>query len=140
MAVKATFVADFSTFLAAIDKAEIKLADLNKGAEKVGPTLNRMIDQFSGRKLIQEASLMTIAIEKAGGVAQLTGKELEQAGNKASAAADKMRKLGYDVPPGLQKLADAAAHSDSAFVSFGKHVLETAAGFVAAEAIWHAAT
>src|SRR5258706_12001077 len=115
MAVKATFVADFSTFLAAIDKAEIKLADLNKGAEKVGPTINRMVDQFSGRKLIQEASLMTIAIEKAGGVAQLTGKELEQVGNKANEASEKMKRLGYEVPPGLQKIADAAKHTGGMF-------------------------
>ncbi len=106
MAINATFKADFSSFIQAIDKAEIALVDLNKGAANVEKTLNRMTDQFSGRKLIQEASLMTIAVEKAGGIAKLTAKELEVVGAKANEAADKMRRLGYEVPEGLQKLAD----------------------------------
>lgn len=106
MAVTAKFQADFSSFIAAIDKAEVALVDFGKGAGKVESQLNKMVDSFSGRKLIQEASLMTIAVEKAGGTAKLTARELEQVGAKANEAADKMRRLGYEVPAGLQKLAD----------------------------------
>ncbi len=106
MAITAKFQADFSSFLGAIDKAELALVDFGKGANKVESSLNRMVDNFSGRKVIQEASLMTIAVEKAGGTATLTAKELENVGNKASEAAEKLKKLGIDVPPGLQKLAD----------------------------------
>jgi len=107
MAVTAKFQADFSSFLDAIDKAELALVDFGKGANKVESSLNRMVDNFSGRKLIQEASLMTIAVEKAGGVSSLTAKELQTVGAKADEAADKLRRLGIEVPPGMQKLADS---------------------------------
>jgi hypothetical protein len=114
MAVNATFTADFSDFLTAIDQAEVALVDFGKGASTVEKKLNQMVDNFSGRKLIQEASLLTIAVEKAGGVAALTAKELEVVGNKANEAADKMHRLGYEVPAGLQKLATAANTSTTA--------------------------
>ncbi len=107
MPVSARFQADFESFYAAVQKADVKLADFARGAARVGPVLDRMTDSFSGRKLIQEAALMERAIEKAGGMATLTGQQLQMAGNKAAEAAEKMKKLGMDVPPGLQKIADA---------------------------------
>lgn len=107
MAISARFQADFSSFLDAVDKAQVKLVDLSKGASAVEGSLNRMVDNFSGRKLIQEAALMTIAVEKAGGISVLTARQLETVGAKAAEAAEKMAKLGYDVAPGLQKIIDA---------------------------------
>src|SRR6185369_8035542 len=126
MAVTAKFQADFSSFIQAIDKAEVALVDFGKGAGKVESSLNRMVDNFSGRKLVQEASLMTIAVEKAGGVAKLTAQEIERVGAKANEAADKMKRLGYEVPAGLKKLADetknASVETDSLGLSFTKFV------------------
>src|SRR4026209_28028 len=101
MPVSARFQADFENFYAAVQKADVKLADFSRGAARVGPVLDRMTDSFSGRKLIQEAALMERAIEKAGGMGTLTGQQLQAAGNKAAEAAEKMKKLGLDVPPGL---------------------------------------
>jgi hypothetical protein len=118
MAVNATFKADFSSFLKAIDQAEIALVDFGKGASTVEKQLNRMVDNFSGRKLIQEASLLTIAVEKAGGVAKLTAREFEMVGAKANEAAEKMHKLGYEVPAGLQNLADATKKAETATGGF----------------------
>jgi len=103
----AKFEADFSSFLTAIDAAVFKLADLSKGSDKVQKQLDAMSDQFSGRALIQEASLMTIAVEKLGGVSKLTAAELETVGAKAAQAVEKMKALGYDVPAGLENLAKA---------------------------------
>jgi hypothetical protein len=119
MAITATFKADFSSFLQAIDKAELALVDMSKGASKVESSLNRMVDTFSGRKLIQEATLMTIAVEKAGGVAALTNRQLQEVGATANEAADKLKRLGYEVPAGLQKLADASAKTTT--VTQGLH-------------------
>jgi len=127
MAITAKFQADFSSFLGAIDKAELALVDFGKGANKVESSLNRMVDNFSGRKLIQEASLMTIAVEKAGGTAALTSKELEQVASKANEAADKLRRLGYEVPPGLQKLADETKNVTGGFETM-KSVVSGLAG------------
>lgn len=137
MAINAKFQADFSSFLQAIDKAELALVDFGKGAGKVESSLNRMVDNFSGRKLIQEASLMTIAVEKAGGVAKLTAQEIERVGSKANDAADKLKRLGYEVPAGLQKLANetknaAAASADLGVssASLAKELISVAAGFI----------
>ena len=110
MPVNATFTADFSNFLKAVDMAEVALVDFGKGASTVEKSLNKMVDNFSGRKIIQEAHLLTIAVEEAGGIAKLTAKELDQVGAKANEAAEKMKKLGYEVPKGLQDLADATKH------------------------------
>lgn len=109
MAISATFRADFTQFSDAVAKAEVQLKSFESGAGRVEKSLSRMVDNFSGRKLIQEATLMTSAIERAGGVSVLTGSELQAVGTKAAEAAEKMRKLGLDVPPGLQEIAKHAA-------------------------------
>ena len=129
MAITATFKADFSSFLAAVDKAEGALDDLSVDAKKVETSLKRMVDNFSGRTLIQEASLMTIAVEKAGGTAVLTAKELERVGNKANEAATKMRLLGYEVPAGLQKLADETKGASQTFDGLAKSIAGVASAF-----------
>lgn len=108
MALTGKFIADFSSFQDAVQKAEVSLKSLGDGANRVGPQLNRMVDQFSGRKLIQDAELMMRAIEEVGGVTALTAKELQAAGNKAAEASEKMRALGIDVPPAMDKLAESA--------------------------------
>src|SRR5262245_193461 len=115
MAITATFRADFSSFLDAVDKAEVALVDFSKGASKVESSLNKMVDNFSGRKLIQEATLLTTAIDKAGGVSKLTAKELEAAGNKAAEAAEKMKKLGYEVPAAMEKIIAESKKLESSF-------------------------
>lgn len=152
MAVNAKFSADFSSFNDAIAKADVKLADFSKGANNVERSLNRMVDNFSGRKLIQDASLMMKAIDEIGGSSKLTGSELQSAGAKASEAAAKMKAMGLEVPPGFTKLAteaDRAAKSSGgllgglqslngvlgifgaslsvgALVNFGRDLLDTA--------------
>ncbi len=104
----ARFEADFSGFISAIDASKIALVNFNTGAQDVEKTLNAMTDQFSGRQVVQEASLMVVAIEKLGGVSTLTADELQTVGEKAQEAADKLRAMGSDVPAGIQKYADAA--------------------------------
>ena len=107
MAITATFKADFQDFFKAVEKAEDVLVDLSKGANKVDASLKRMVDGFSGRKLVQEATLTAAAVEAIGGTSKLTEKELARVSAQATEAANKLRALGKDVPPGIQKLADA---------------------------------
>jgi hypothetical protein len=115
----AKFEADFSSFLAAIDKAQFKMQDMSAGADKVQKRLDAMTDTFSGRQVIQDASLMTIAIEKLGGVSKLTADELAKVGAQANAAVEKMHALGYEVPAGLQDLADATKKNVEATTEWG---------------------
>jgi hypothetical protein len=107
MSLQAKFIADFSSFMDAVQKAEVSLVSFETGSSRAEKSLNRMTDSFSGRRVIQEAALMSEAIDRAGGTSKLTATELERAGAKAAEAAEKMSKLGIDVPPNLQKLVDA---------------------------------
>jgi len=127
MAITGKFEADFSGFVGAIDKAQIALVDLSSGAGRVESSLNRMTDQFSGRRLIQEAALMVTAIENAGGASRLTAKELELVGTKANDAAAKLKALGIEVPPGIQRIADETRGASSQFDGM-KGVLSGLAG------------
>ena len=114
MALSATFTANFSSFYDAVDKAEIKLKEFGAGAENAGKRLSAMGNQFSGVKIIQDATLMVKAIEEIGGVTKLTEKELAKLGNTANEAVAKMKALGMDVPKNLQKIADETKNANKA--------------------------
>jgi hypothetical protein len=62
MALSGRFDADFQSFYAAVDKANAKLTDFQSGAGRVETSLNRMVDSFSGRRLIQEVTLSEEAV------------------------------------------------------------------------------
>jgi hypothetical protein len=149
MAVTAKFAADFSDFQSAVSKAEVSLRGFETGAGRVETSLNKMANSLSGTKLIQDAALMAEAVEKVGGVSKLTENELARVSAQATEAANKLRALGQDVPPGIQKIADATrtatketmdwkgalsstasafgvAFSVGAVVAFGKSVFDSA--------------
>lgn len=107
MAVTAKFVADFSSFQQAVQDAQVQLKSFEDGAGRVSGSLSRMVDNFSGRKLIQDATLMAEAVERVGGVSTLTESELARVGAQASQAAEKLRAMGQDVPANIQRIADA---------------------------------
>ncbi|HEX7769196.1 MAG TPA: hypothetical protein VF422_04115, partial [Dokdonella sp.] len=114
MALEGKLQADFSSYYDAVDKAIVKQRDWEADAAKVEKRLSTMTDGFSGRRVIQEATLMAKAIDEAGGIATLTDNQLRMAGNTALEAAEKMKKLGWEVPAGIQAVADASlnlAHS-----------------------------
>lgn len=118
MAITARFAADFSSFYSAVDKADAKLTDFTAGAGRVEKALSRMTDQFSGRRVIQEATLMEKAVAEIGGASKLTVSELDRVSAKASEAVDKLRAMGADVPAGLQRLADATKKTTDATGGF----------------------
>lgn len=114
MSVSATFAADFSSFESAIARASIKMRGLDADAKFVERGLSRMGDSFSGRKLIQDATLASEAIARMGkeggvsaGLLQLTDKELQRVGAQATEAAEKMSRMGVDVPAKMQAIVDA---------------------------------
>lgn len=107
MAVTAKFIADFTQFNAAVQAADVKLRTFQSNAGGVEKALSRMTDSFSGRRLIQDATLAAEAIERIGGVTKLTGSELQRASAQAKDAADKLRALGTEIPPKIQALANA---------------------------------
>jgi hypothetical protein len=108
MPITGRFDADFASFYEACTKAEVHLKSFEDGAGKVETSLNRMVDNFSGRKVISEAILMTEAVDRIGGVSKLTQAELQKVGAVASEAVHKLDALGSTVPANMRKLADTA--------------------------------
>lgn len=106
MAITGRFEADFESFYTAVEKAEAKLTDFQSGAGKVENSLNRMVDSFSGRRIIQEATLSAEAIERIGGTSKLTHDELQKVASKATEAVAKLKAMGVEVPPGIQAVAN----------------------------------
>jgi tetratricopeptide (TPR) repeat protein len=120
MTITATFTANFSSFNDAVAKADAKLKDFGEGADKVGKKLERMANEFSGRKVVQDAAVMVRAIEEIGGASRLTAQELQRAGAKAEEAIAKMKVLGMEIPPGLQKIATAAQDAQAKLQALGE--------------------
>lgn len=106
MGVNANFQADFTTFNNAVDLAIVKLADFGKGAADVEQKLNNMVDKWSGRALIQQASELVVAINKVGGATALTTTEQQKLNVVLQEALAKYKAMGETVPPEVQKLAD----------------------------------
>ena len=61
---KGTFAADFEPFYTAVAKAETTLKSFESGAGKVGSSLDKMTNSFSGKKVLEEAALMERALEQ----------------------------------------------------------------------------
>lgn len=127
MAISGTFTADFSSFNTAVQNADVRLKAFEGSSSKVETALSRMTNSFTGQKVISEATLMSEAIERIGGVSKLTESELARVSATAKEAAAKLTAMGQDVPPGIQKIADASTGATSA--AFGwKNALMGVAG------------
>jgi hypothetical protein len=107
-AITGKFAADFTPFFTAVQQADASLKEFQAGAGRVGTSLDAMANQFSGKKVIEQATLMEKAFQDltAQGIG-LTTAELERMGRTATEASEKMRAMGIEVPPGIQKIADA---------------------------------
>lgn len=136
MTVQATFAADFTQFDAAVQTAALKLKTFQTGTASVEKSLARMTDGFTGRKLIQDATLAAEAISRIGGTSKLTQSELERVSAMAKDAADKLRAMGQEVPPKIQALASAVdpipgklSLVDRAAASVKSSLVQMASGF-----------
>ena len=122
--------------LARSDKATAGLDGLQKEAADAGLELNRMVNSLSGEKTIQNAMSMAAAVEAIGGASKLTDKELQKVARSAAEAVEKASRLGIDVPPQLQALADAQRDTSSAFDEGVSSITKFAATFVTLAAAW----
>lgn len=100
---KATFEADFSTFRSEVDKSIVTMKGFESESKAVSDSLSKMVDQFSGRAVIEQATLMARAVEQIGGASKLSQTELAQLAQVTGAAADKFLAFGQEVPANLQK-------------------------------------
>lgn len=115
----ARFEADFASFYEAVSRADLTLKGFDSTTHQVESSLNSMVDTFTGRRVISEAALITEAITRIGSPSRLTASELQRAGAAAAEAAEKMRRLGEEVPPKFDRLAAAAARARGETANLG---------------------
>ncbi len=108
MALSGKLAADFASFYDACEQADVHLASVESNAAKVEAQLTRTSNSLSGVTIVQQAAIAAEAVDRIGGVSQLTNAELAKVGATAQEAADKLRAMGQEVPPKIQALADAA--------------------------------
>ena len=101
------FEADFANFKTAVDGATVKLRSFESDSTKVGAALTRMTNSFSGQQVIQQATLMTAAVERVGGAGKLTEEELRRIAPTINEAIGKMQALGQSVPTSMKELQTA---------------------------------
>jgi uncharacterized protein (DUF433 family) len=114
MALSGKLDADFASFYDACRKATVELKGFDTETKTVEASLNRMVEEFSGKEIQAEAALMVEAIARVGGVSKLTETELQRVAAVASEAAAKLRATGEAVPAGLGKIAGYATQAKTA--------------------------
>lgn len=105
MAVRATFLADFSGFEQALAGARSKIVFLESDADKVSKSLGRMTESFSGKRIVQDANLAVRAVNDLGGVSQLTAGEQARLNATVTEALAKYKALGQEAPAELLKVS-----------------------------------
>lgn len=113
-AVTARFEADFSSFVSAARAAEGALTKLVQAAGVTEGRVESLSRSFSGTSIIKEALATVQAVENIGGASKLTGAELDRVNRITTQALDKMKLLGIEAAPELQRLADATKRVEPA--------------------------
>jgi hypothetical protein len=131
MALQGVFNADFTKFTDACAAAEASLKGFETGANQTEAALNRMADSVSGQKIVQQAFLATKAVEDIGGASVLTEKELAKMSAIAAEGAEKLTKMGQDVPPSMQRLANETKGVTTAQEALGSVVDQVGASLIA---------
>jgi hypothetical protein len=129
MAISGKLEADFATFYQAVDESTIRLRRFDAGAAQVETSLSRMVDNFTGRKIIAEATLMAEAVERIGGAAKLTDAELQKVARTASEAVAKFDAMGREAPANIRNLANELKTGEGALSSMAGSVSSLAGAF-----------
>lgn len=142
MAISAKFIADFTSFQDAVRKADVSLNQFDQSSKKVGASLNRMVDSFSGAKVIREATLAEEAVLRIGGASKLTEDEQAKVNRTITEALAKYKALGVEAPASLRMMAEETKKIEAATIPASKSMQGfldafkgTLAGMVSATAI-----
>lgn len=114
MAITGKFLADFSDFHMEVQKAEVRFRAFQTSGKDAADQLTKTATAFSGKQIINDATLAATAIDRLGGASKLTSSEQARVNATVSEAIEKYRALGQSAPESLQKLADATRRVDDA--------------------------
>lgn len=128
------FGADFTAFNTAVEQAEVKLRGFETDSEKVERKLNALGNAFSGQRIIQDATLMTKAVNDLGGATSLTADEQKKVNATLTEAINKYTALGKEAPKDMQDLAAATQQTEEFTLDLVGTVQKTAIGYLALKA------
>lgn len=107
---RAVLTSHNAQFDTAFERSTGKVDAFDTTTKAAKRSIDRLVGDFRGDKVVAEATKMAAAIEKVGGVSKLTDAELGRVNRTLDAAAAKYRALGQDVPPQIANLrAEIAA-------------------------------
>lgn len=114
MAVTAKFIADFSDFNAQIARAEQELEKFQTGIASVDRSMSRFAQDFTGQRVVQQATNMAAAVESVGGASKLTDAEMKRVNATLNEAIAKYKVLGQDAPKAMIDLEQATRKAETA--------------------------
>jgi len=135
MAITAKFAADFTSFFTAVQKAEVELKSLDSGAGAVAKSLDRMVNSFTGQKVIKDATLMAEAVQRIGGAANLTENEQAKVNKTVTEAIEKYKALGQVAPKALTDMAAATAKAEKPMSTLNTTIKQVGTTLLAAFSI-----
>jgi hypothetical protein len=109
MALNATLAIDVEQFEDGLKSAVVSLQTFEKASTNVNRDLKRLLEGFSGEKVVIEASRMAEAVERIGGASKLTETEQRRVNATVSEALAKYQALGERAPAHLVALQQATA-------------------------------
>ena len=112
--VSATIDADFSKFVGELSKVETKLKTFAPETDRASARMLRLADSLQGHKLFEQASIAATAIEKIGGAANLSGRQLQQYGRLFDEVRDKARAMGIALPQSVDAMATSSLSGNRA--------------------------
>jgi len=105
MALTATLALDIKAFEGGLSRAAASLDGFaQKTVKNTSRDLSRLLEDFTGQKVVAEAARMAEAVERIGGASKLTETEQRRVNASVSDAIAKYQALGQEAPANLLKL------------------------------------
>jgi len=123
---------DVSKFEQGLKKAEVELQTFERATKSTNRDLKRLMEEFSGQKVVVEAARMSEAVTRIGGASKLTEGEQRRVNASVTEAIAKYRALGQEAPAHLVKLQAETAKVERASISAGSSIARMAASFTVA--------
>lgn len=136
MPLTATLALDISNFQAGLATAQSRLDGFaQKTVRNTSRDLSRLLEDFTGQKIVAEAARMSEAVERIGGAAQLTEREQRRVNAAVTEAIAKYQALGQEAPPHLVRLQQETARVDTSAGALTGTIGRMAAAFSVASLI-----
>jgi len=132
MALSASLSLDIKAFQAGLDKAEVELQVFERATKNMNRDLKRLMEDFSGQKVVVEAQRMAEAVQRIGGASKLTEGEQRRVNASVTEALAKYKALGQEAPAHLVKLQTETAKVEKVTAGIGTPVSKLPAMFSAA--------